>query len=159
LNRQMVNTRFRFDPDLQFHRPELQALMALWQEKRAGRTVPDREDFTVFVLRPYLARVLIYEWQPQGRFRVRLYGTQISRYSGRDPTGKYLDEILSGEALEDFNNGLTWAMQHASPLRATGTYYFVDRSFVHFESITMPLTAGSDQITQLLTVTYFDDEE
>lgn len=133
--------------------------MALWHEKRAGRVAPDRADFSAFVLRPYLPRVLIYELQPPGRFRIRLYGTLISRYSGRDATGKYLDEIMSAEALDDFNTGLSWAIENASPLRATGTYYFVDRSFVHFESITLPLTAGGNEIAQLLNVTYFDDED
>jgi hypothetical protein len=162
VNRQIVETRFRLDPELRFQRPELRELAALWEAQRAGRLAPDRADFSPFVLRPYLPRVLIYEIvQDNGRrrFRIRLYGTLISQYSGRDPTGKFVDEIMTEQAYADFDTGLSWATDNARPLRAAGTYYFVDRSFVKFESVTLPLTIGRrDTIEQLLNITYYDDE-
>jgi hypothetical protein len=161
LNRQIVESRFRLDPDLNFARPELTELAALWEKKRAGRPVPSRSDFSPFVLRPYLPRVLIYEIVRTGslrRFRIRIYGTLISQYSGRDPTGRFVDEIMSEQAYADFNEGLSWAADNKRPLRAAGSYYFVDRSFVQFESITLPLTVGGNEIDQLLNVTYYDDE-
>lgn len=163
MNRQIVESRFRLDPELRFQRPELRVLAALWEEKRAGRIAPDRADFSPFVLRPYLPRVLIYEIVDDNgtrRFRIRLYGTLISRYSGRDPTGKFVDEIMTEQAYRDFNNGLSWAADNAKPLRAAGSYYFVDRSFVQFESITLPLTIGQrGTIEQLLNITYYNDED
>lgn len=162
MNRQIIESRFRLDSSLRFIRPELRELTALWEEKRAGRIAPDRADFSPFVLRPYLPRILIYEVvssETERRFRIRLYGTLISRYSGRDPTGKFVDEIMSEQAYTDFNRGLSWAADEARPLRAVGSYYFVDRSFVTFESVTLPLTVGqSEQIEQLLNITYYDDE-
>ena len=162
MNRQIIESRFRLDSSLRFIRPELHELAALWEEKRAGRIAPDRADFSPFVLRPYLPRILSYEIvssQAERRFRIRLYGTLISQYSGRDPTGRFVDEIMSEQAYADFNRGLSWATDEARPLRAVGSYYFVDRSFVEFESITMPLTVGGgDQVEQLLNVTYYDDE-
>jgi hypothetical protein len=161
VNRQIVESRFRLDPELRFQRPELRELAALWEAKRDGRIAPDRADFSPFVLRPYLPRVLIYEVvQDTGRrrFRIRLYGTLISQYSGRDPTGKFVDEIMTEQAYTDFNNGLSWAIDNARPLRAAGSYYFVDRSFVTFESVTLPLTIGQRGIEQLLNITYYDDE-
>jgi hypothetical protein len=163
VNRQIVESRFRLDPELRFRRPELRLLAALWDEKRAGRIAPDRTDFSPFVLRPYLPRVLIYEIVQDAdrrRFRIRLYGTLISQYSGRDPTGKFVDEIMSEQAYADFNRGLSWATDNAKPLRAAGSYYFVDRSFVQFESITLPLTIGQRGVVeQLINITYYDDEE
>lgn len=162
MNRQIVESRFRLDPELRFQRPELRLLAALWDEKRAGHIAPDRADFSPFVLRPYLPRVLIYEVVQEAerrRFRIRLYGTLISQYSGRDPTGKFVDEIMTEQAYADFNRGLSWTTDNAKPLRAAGSYYFVDRSFVRFESITLPLTIGrGDEIEQLLNITYYDDE-
>ncbi|MEK9970807.1 MAG: PAS domain-containing protein [Ferrovibrio sp.] len=161
MNRQIVESRFRLDPELRFQRPELRELAALWEEKRAGRIAPDRADFSPFVLRPYMTRVLIYEIVDDAgtrRFRIRLYGTLISQYSGRDPTGKFVDEIMTEQAYADFNRGLSWSTDNAKPLRAAGSYYFVDRSFVKFESITLPLTIGQQGIQQLLNITYYDDE-
>lgn len=162
MNRQIVESRFRLDPSLRFIRPELHELAALWEEKRAGRIAPDRADLSPFVLRPYLPRILIYEvvrTETTRRFRIRLYGTLISQYSGRDPTGRFVDEIMSEPAYADFNQALSWITDEKKPLRAVGSYYFVDRSFVQFESITMPLTVdASERIEQLLNVTYYDDE-
>jgi hypothetical protein len=161
VNRQIVESRFRLDADLHFIRPELAHLAALWDEARAGRVAPDRADFSPFVLRPYLPRVLIYEivrTETTRRFRIRLYGTLISQYSGRDPTGRFVDEIMSEQAYADFNAGLSYATDQKRPLRAAGSYYFVDRSFVQFESITLPLTVGGSEIDQLLNITYYDDE-
>src|SRR5690606_21371681 len=115
-----------------------------------------------FVLRPYLPRVLIYEIVRSTtgrRFRIRLYGTLISQYSGRDPTGKFVDEIMTANAYADFDRGLSWVADNARPLRAAGSYHFVDRSFVRFESVTLPLTAGGAAVEQLLNITYYDDED
>lgn len=163
MTRLIVESHFRLDPDLKFTRPELRALAALWEQQRGSRAIPDRADFSPFVLQPYLPRVLIYEVMQDGeqrRFRIRLYGTLISKYSGRDPTGKYVDEIMSPQAYEDFNRGLSWATDNRKPLRAAGSYHFVDRSFVKFESITMPLSLrGSSEVSQLLNITYYHDEE
>jgi len=163
VNRQIVESNFRLDPELHFGRPELRALVALWEEKLAGRIAPERADFSPFVLRPYLPRVLIYEivrGEMTRRFRIRLYGTLISKYSGRDPTGKFVDEIMTEQAYADFDRGLSWAADNAKPLRATGSYHFVDRSFVQFESVTLPLTTdGGAEIGQLLNITYYDDDE
>lgn len=162
MNRQIVESSFRLDPELHFVRPELRTIVTLWEETRAGRVAPERADFSPFVLRPYLPRILIYEIvraETVRRFRIRLYGTLISQYSGRDATGKFVDEVMTERAYADFDRGLSWAADNARPLRAAGSYYFVDRSFVTFESVTLPLTAGGTEIEQLLNITYYDDEE
>lgn len=161
MNKPIVESRFRLDPELRFDRPELIDLAALWEEKRGRRVTPDRADFSAFVLRPYLPRVLIYDVVADGpayRFRIRVYGTLISQYSGRDRTGKFVDETMTAAAYVDFNRGLSWVVEQKQPLRAVGNYSFVDRSFLEFESITMPLTAGGSDIEQLLNITYYADE-
>jgi hypothetical protein len=161
LNRQVIDSSLRLDPQLRFVRPELKQLLSLWHEKRAGRPAPDRADFSPFLLKPYLPRILIYEivgTPPDRRFRIRLYGTLVSQYSGRDPTGKYVDEVMDAQAYADFHRALTWLAEEAKPLRATGSYHFIDRSFVRFESITLPLTVGGPEVTQLLNITYYEDE-
>lgn len=161
MNRQVVDSRFRLDPELRFDRPELRHLLALWEEKRGDRALPDRTDFSPFILKPYLPRVLIYQVvgePPARRFRFRLYGTLVTQYSGRNPTGRYVDESMSSEAYADFDRALSWVCDEARPLRATGTYYFVDRSFVHFESISMPITVAGEMVEQVINITYYADE-
>src|SRR3546814_7254330 len=74
VNRLLVDSRFRPDPGLNFGRPELKSLTALWHEKRANCIAPDRADFDPLSLREYLSRIIIYEvvgTPPQHRFRFR----------------------------------------------------------------------------------------
>lgn len=159
--RNIFETKFALDPALDFAYPELHKLAALWEEKRAGRIAPDRADFSPFLLQPYLPRILIYEivqTPERRRFRIRLYGTLIIQHSGRDSTGKFVDEIMTPTAYAEFDRGLSWSADNAKPLRAAGSYSFVDRSFIKFESITLPLTNGGGRIEQLLNITYYDDE-
>src|SRR3546814_14758617 len=61
VNRLLVDSRFRPDPGLNFGRPELKSLTALWHEKRANCIAPDRADFDPLSLREYLSRIIIYE--------------------------------------------------------------------------------------------------
>ena len=162
MDKPIVGSHIQLDPELRFVRPELADLAALWEEKRGDRPAPDRSDFSPFVLRPYLPRVLVYDVVREAarrRFRIRVYGTLISQYSGRDRTGKFVDEIMTPDAYADFDRGLSWATDRQRPLRAVGDYHFVDKSFLQFESITMPLTVGGTQIRQLLNITYYADED
>ncbi|WP_370155220.1 PAS domain-containing protein [Ferrovibrio sp.] len=147
---------------MNFGRPELKALTALWQARRGTRIAPDRADFDPLSLRDYLSRIIIYDVvgdPPQHRFRFRLYGTLIAEHSGRDATGKLLDDVMPPEACEDYCRLLNGLMEKPQPLRVTGTLYYLDRSFVHFECVSLPLTVnGGDRIGQIMDVLYYPDE-
>ena len=162
MNRLLVDSRFRPDPGLHFGRPELKALTALWLERRGSRIAPDRSDFNPLSLRDYLSRIIIYEVvgePPAHRFRFRLYGTLVAEYSGRDMTGRMLDEVMSAEASQDYCRILDGLIARPEPLRVTGTLYYLDRSFVHFECLSLPLTVGGDdRIGQIMDVLYYPEE-
>lgn len=162
MNRLLVDSRFRPDPGLHFGRPELKSLTALWHEKRGSRIAPDRTDFDPLTLRDYLSRIIIYEVvgaPPQHRFRFRLYGTLVAEFSGRDVTGRMLDEVMPPEACADYRRILDKLITEPYPLRVTGTLYYLDRSFVHFECVSLPLTVGGgDRIGQIMDILYYPDE-
>jgi len=162
VNQLLVDSRFRPDPGLHFGRPELTTLTALWTERRGDRIAPDRAAFDPLSLRDYLSRIIIYEVvgePPHHRFRFRLYGTLVAEYSGRDVTGRMLDEVMSPEASQDYSRILNGLMTDPNPLRVTGTLYYLDRSFVHFECVSLPLTVGGgDRIGQIMDVLYYPDE-
>lgn len=160
MNRQAVNSRLHLDPDLHFVRPELAGLLALWEEKRGDRTLPDRSDFSPFILKPYLPRIVIYEAvnaDPQRRFRFRLYGTLIGQHTGRDATGRFLDDVMPPETYVDFRDTLERLLTQQRPLRINGSLHYLDRQYIHFESICLPLTV-EDRVEQILNVTYYDDD-
>ncbi|HYE52000.1 MAG TPA: PAS domain-containing protein [Azospirillaceae bacterium] len=49
--------------------------------------------------RRMLPHLFIYERTPDGRFRCRLSGTAVVTLSGRDPTGRYLEELVLPRGL------------------------------------------------------------
>jgi hypothetical protein len=72
----------------------------LWLSQRQGTRPPKKSaihpaDFAPVVL-PHL---FLYELIEDGRFKCRLAGTAIGFTFGKDPTGRYLDELVSPASL------------------------------------------------------------
>jgi hypothetical protein len=82
--------------------PKLLALFEYWNRKRAGEAMPARGDIDPVEIDPdLLPYLLLYEGvQPGSRARYRLVGTEVALQFGRDPTGKFLSDTLSGTYLD-----------------------------------------------------------
>jgi CheY-like chemotaxis protein len=80
----------------------LREALDYWQRKRGERLMPQRRDIDPaelpFWLLPHVELVDVVEGGR--RFRHRLVGTAIVGALGSELTGKYLDEVLSGVALD-----------------------------------------------------------
>jgi hypothetical protein len=78
--------------------PLLTALLDYWEKKRGNRDMPRRRDIDPLEmptrLLPYLQLIELGE---RGRLRFRLIGTAIVDAMGRDATGRYLDDVMTGE--------------------------------------------------------------
>lgn len=72
---------------------------AYWEAKKAGRTLPSRQDIDPMELRDLLPYLMVVEIEEQP-FRVlyRLAGTKVVEMNGIELTGRYLDEFTSDEA-------------------------------------------------------------
>jgi hypothetical protein len=69
-----------------------------WRKKRNGRAMPRRSDIDPFELRSILPHLQITEVIGGGiRFRYRLVGTAIVEAFGAEFTGKFIDELVSGQ--------------------------------------------------------------
>jgi len=73
--------------------PELDALLALWNELRGARPLPLRTDFDLRTVKRWAHRLSIVTVAPKGRFQFRLFGTELARIYGHDLTGRFLDEL------------------------------------------------------------------
>ena len=74
---------------------EIQEIFRYWLERRPRGGVPDRGSIDPKTIpHEYLPNLFLYEYEPEGRFRCKLVGTDIARILGKDETGRYLDEIL-----------------------------------------------------------------
>src|SRR3546814_3977231 len=73
-------------PAIQLDKPALQQLYAYWDDKRAGRPYPTREDIDPLELKFILGCLLLLdvERKPGLRFRYRLFGSEIAHQQGLD---------------------------------------------------------------------------
>jgi hypothetical protein len=71
----------------------LQALVALWEEKRKGTSLPARADLPVSALRPWLGSLAIFEFREDIGPVFRLCGTGLYNRFGGEVTGKPVCEL------------------------------------------------------------------
>ena len=73
--------------------PHLARLYNYWDDKRAGRAMPTRNDIDPMEIRSLLPHIALIdvEENPQ-RYRYRLVGTGLITVLGQELTGKYLDQ-------------------------------------------------------------------
>jgi hypothetical protein len=140
---------FTVAPAQGFEKAELNAAAALWRGKAAGRAMPLRDDMTARVMKPFLTNMTLLE-NSQDRYRVRLHGSVLARYSG-DHTGKYLEEfahdgLAAYVALYDLVRGT------GAPLRVISQYKAPELSYLTGESFVAPLARADD--TMVLSITY-----
>ncbi|MGO8918495.1 MAG: ATP-binding protein [Stellaceae bacterium] len=80
--------------------PILGAALAYWRRQRGPRAMPRRRDIDPTVIPKLLPHLQLIEVLEDGaRFRYRLVGTALVAAFGREYTGKYLDELFTGERL------------------------------------------------------------
>lgn len=70
------------------------ALLDLWRQYNRGEGRPTRNDFTPFVLKPWLGSIDIYDVEDGGaEFRMRLNGTRVVAITGEDWKGKTAQDV------------------------------------------------------------------
>lgn len=152
-----VEDRLHF-PDAPEH-PGVAAVVAYWETKRAGRTLPDRFDIDPSEIVPLLPNIIICESVDQGAdFRIRIFGTKLVELVGEERTGKLLSEI--GEhAVPPTRSDIVrdrWlevsrrAFAQERPVFVSGRMSSSNRAYIAWHAVSCPLTAGGTDIAQTL---------
>jgi hypothetical protein len=128
-----------------------------WLAKRGDRQMPRRRDIDprdLVPLLPYLQLTDLVDGT--ARIRYRLVGTAIVATYGLEPTGKYMDEVLSGERL-DYVRGVYRTMCAAKASVLVSNRY-VSRSTLELRAhrVIMPLSNDGVTINQALTAISFE---
>lgn len=77
--------------------PEQRQLFDYWRSKCSGRRMAARADVKPAEIKRLLPYITLIDQVGQGdRFRVRLAGTQLREFFGREITGAYLDDLDLG---------------------------------------------------------------
>jgi hypothetical protein len=147
----------RCDDGLDFVRPELRALSALWQEKARATGWPSRADFDARSLKPFLPHVSIVErvtgedgaW----RYRYRLVGTAMVRLFG-EVTGRFLDESLPAPFLERWTLGYDTVLARGAPVRFVSKFELPQVNWLDGESFSAALSNGAEPPNLILGALY-----
>lgn len=121
--------------------PKLLALFEYWNRKRAGEAIPDRADVDPVEINPkLLPNLLLYEGvQPGARTKYRMVGTEIASQFGRDPTGKFLDHILSGSYLDYIVSLIHDVCLHSTAVYSESAFRWNEGGFQRTRRILLPL--------------------
>lgn len=145
------NMWVKIDPDLGFVDPRPLKLLEYWNRKRASRRMPSRADISPFEVKEHLGNLVLIDVEhPPLRLRYRLIGTEITSLMERDNTGRYYDEIYSGELLEAIYGSFEWILSNRAPLRSFGEAFYPDKNYYGYEIINLPLSDDDDKVNMVL---------
>lgn len=108
---------------------------AYWDEKRGSKRMPARRDldplFDITDIISHIGLIEIRNEDGRRRFFYRLIGTYTQEVLGADYTGRFLDEVLSGEFLDNVQkycnvvcaSRMPSLMVLTQPWKSVGKYY------------------------------------
>jgi hypothetical protein len=135
-----------------FEHQALNAAFTTWQEKAAGRPMPGRADITARAAKPFIQNMSLLERTENGRYRLRLHGTALTRYEG-DKTGLHLDQIVEGGRVDGYAALYDLVLDRLVPLKVESRYQGPDISYLTGESFAAPLSR-TDGAPLVLSVTF-----
>lgn len=147
----------RVEARVSLYSPILKELYAYWDSLRDGDGLPSRpqiEPMRIPKLLPYVILTDV-EHAPR-RFRRRLIGTHITSVVGRDNTGRYFDEIYGADAVGQMEAAYSVPVDERRPVRMVGNCGYLDRSWLTYEALHLPLSWDGDRVNMLLGGVVFD---
>jgi hypothetical protein len=135
--------------------PVLSAALAYWQKQRGARALPRRRDIDPAGLREVLAHLQITEVVGQ-RFRYRLVGTAIVEAFGAEFTGRFVDELVSGER-DNFVHACYRAVCRAKrPAFVRSKYITTKKVDLTANRLLLPLSEDGREVNQILGALTFE---
>ena len=135
--------------------PDAITLHRYWEEKRTGKTFPDRSDISPSDFSRLLPNITIVEVLEGGRdFRFRLFGSLFVAMTGIDRTGELFSQLEAapGAKISDEETRRYWTNYGRRVLELRGPMFtrvpLVTGVMLH--SVVLPLTAGGTEIAQVL---------
>lgn len=138
-------------------RPEFKALQSRWEELCPGGRLPARADFPPESLTPWMGHIQIVERIGEGdaaRHRVRLVGTRIVYYEGRDNTGLFLDDVIPADQRDQIMEPYRRCAATRAPVYSA--FYSCSEAAIssQLERLILPLAANGQAVDQFLVAIY-----
>jgi hypothetical protein len=139
--------------------PAAAELYAYWEQKRGARVIADRGDINPAEIVRLLPHLLVLDVIDGGLdFRVRVFGTALVELMREERTGKLVSEfgepaMIPTDPVELRSRWLTisrLALERRRPLFFKSPTVSPQRNFMFYHGIFAPLTAGGEDISQLI---------
>jgi hypothetical protein len=132
--------------------PLLAAVYDFYVSRRGRRPMPSRVDIDPlemprFVL-PYLTLLDVVDGG--ARFRWRLTGTEVVSYFGRDATGRFGEDVLSGDHLAFANSLVAHVCRCRLPVYAHVVFHWPEARTMAASRLYLPLGDEAAGVTQIL---------
>lgn len=133
----------------------LKQVYAYWQSKRAGRAMPARRDIDPAEITPVLPHLMLIDVEPGPRYRYRLFGTAVTDAFGMNPTGKCVDEVMTGE-YKAFLLGLYDDLcAEKKPIYSTSIYGTKREARMWTQRLMLPLSSDGAAVDKVLACQVF----
>lgn len=140
--------------------PTLSFLKDYWDSKRGARPMPSRADIHPVEMKQHLGWVVLADaLEGFTDFRYRTIGTSVTRYIMADATGRTASEVFSEYGQAAVNGVIAayrkCARDHAI-VHAYGPADWLDRDFLDFESLYLPLSDDGRTSNMVLSAVLFE---
>ena len=124
--------------------PILGPTLAYWMLKRGARAMPLKRHIDPTEIPPkLLPHLQIIDVVDGGaRFRYRLIGTALVQAYGKEYTGTYADELVSGERLRFIHSAYQAVCKTGAPIFSHNRYHTARGADIVANRFYMPLTDG-----------------
>lgn len=137
--------------------PVLRTAFDHWESLRRGRAMPRRCDVDPAALKLVLPHLQITDVVADGdRFRYRLVGTAIVEAYGADFTGKYVDELMTGERDNFVHACYRAVCASRRPAFVRAKYLTTKDIDLTANRVMLPLSEDGDDVSQILGALTFE---
>jgi hypothetical protein len=136
--------------------PRFKRLADYLATKAPPGKLPGRQHIDPTELTKLLPWLMLIDVVPQEsgapRYRHRLVGTETVAMFGTDGTGKFLDEVLTGDEGAAVIRNYSEILRMREPHYRNGVAAIAGREHVPYERIVFPLAADGEHIDMLIVV-------
>ena len=133
--------------------PINRASLAYWERRRAGRSMPSRDDLDPSEMTGFLPYVFLLDVRPEPLdFRFRLIGTVMDRHMNASYTGRWMSEIPHQRAPSIIWSSCRQVVESHAPMTSDTPYVGKHKDFKRTEDVIMPLS-DDDWAVNMLFVT------
>tara|TARA_R110001592_G_scaffold121569_2_gene327369 strand:- start:404 stop:922 length:519 start_codon:yes stop_codon:yes gene_type:complete len=139
-----------------FTTPALRWLLDHWLDKRGDRDCPSWRDIDLPSMYKYAPNIVVKDAIDGGRdFRVRYWGTAVTEWLRLDATGKLLSEYFPATGRDRILESHRLALTGDMPVRRWGVSVYPERSYVAFETITLPLANDVGERAHIISMSLY----